>query len=78
MGLQLVFQLLHLAALHSLGLLVGGAMEHAHTAVQHSLTFIYNNKILAPIHHIRKTVCRQVSSVSTTETSLIVFFNGLC
>lgn len=33
MGPQLVFQLLHLAAVHSLGLIVGGAEEDARTAV---------------------------------------------
>lgn len=69
MGLQLVFQLLHLAALHSPRLLVGGAEQDPLTAVQFSLTFMYNNKTLVLIHPIRKTVCCQVSSVSTAEMS---------
>lgn len=42
MGVRLVFQLLHLAAVLSLRLLVGGAEEDGRTAAQSRLAFIYN------------------------------------
>lgn len=76
MALQLLFQLFHLAAVHSLGLIVGNADEDVRTSVHCSLKFIHNTKALILIPPIRKTVCRQASSGCATKMS-DVFINGL-